>query len=411
MSHREDRLVEWLRRRLGAEDLLGDDTAVLPPPPPGSRPVVTVDSQIAGVHHPADLDPALVARRLLAVNLSDLAATGAEPGHALLALSAPPSYDHRRFFAGLLAACRGHGVTLAGGDLARSEPPVASLTLLGVLPAGREPLRRGTARPGHALWLGGGPLGESAAGRQLLTRGARAEVQDRHDAGGGSGGGGDGAEGARGGLRGEVDGERASGAEGAGSGGTGGGSESRAGEGSAGAEPGAMGWDARFELRVEPPAALPTELAAAARAAVVRHLAPTPLLALGRALAGAVGSGHGTAGHPGARGAAMDVSDGLGVDLSRLCRASGVGAEVEADRLPLADGFAALCAWLGAEPVELAVGGGEDYDLLFTLPDGEAPPPGFRCRRIGRIVEGDAAALVDGVERRPLGEEGWDHLR
>src|SRR6185436_12693499 len=126
---------------------------------------VTTDSQIEGVHFPPGLDPALVARRLLAVNLSDLAAMGAEPRHAFLALAAPPGFAHRRFFRALLAACRLQGVELAGGDLARDPHHVhAVLTLLGTRPAAGRWLRRDGARPGHRLWHGG-TVGESAAGQ------------------------------------------------------------------------------------------------------------------------------------------------------------------------------------------------------------------------------------------------------
>lgn len=349
MGRRENELIAWLRGRLAARglpDLLGDDAAVLPAPPAGARQVVTVDSQVAGVHHPAGLDPALVARRLLAVNLSDLAATGADPAHAFLALSAPPGYDHRRFFNGLLPACEEHGVTLAGGDLARTEPAVATLTLTGWLPAGRVALRRDAAAPGHALWVGG-TLGESAAGRLLLAAGATARCEEAAG---------------RPLDRGEEPGS-----------------------------PPAVG--------VEVPAGYRGALEAAARRAVRRHLAPVPQLALGRALAAA-----------GAAGGAMDLSDGLAVDLARLCRASGVGAEVEAASLPLAEGFADLATRLGADPLRLATEGGEDYVLLFSLPPDQDPPPGHRCHRIGRAVTGEAALLVTDGRRRPLGEEGWDHL-
>lgn len=165
----EDSLIRWLRRRLGPGSLVGDDAALLPP---GSY-AATVDSQIEGVHFVPGLDPALVARRLLAVNLSDLAATGADPAFALLALTARRGFDHRRFFRGLLAACKSWHVELAGGDLATSPGPVtATLTLLGTCPPGGRPLRRDGARPGHALWLGG-TVGESAAGGRLVASGAR----------------------------------------------------------------------------------------------------------------------------------------------------------------------------------------------------------------------------------------------
>lgn len=332
MPNREDELIAWLRDELGHGDLLGDDAALLPPPPAGARPVATVDSQIAGVHHPVDLDPARVARRLLAVNLSDLAATGADPAHALLALSAPAGYDHRRFFTGLLAACREHGVTLAGGDLARTDPAVATLTLLGLLPPDRRPLQRSDARPGHALWVAG-TLGESAAGRHILAtpRNGGPELQATADKGGPelqSAGGG------------------------------------------------------------------------AAVRAVRRHLEPTPLLDLGRELARRDDTG-----------AVMDLSDGLSTDLPRLCRASGVGAEVEAAALPTAEGFLELCSELGREPLDLALHGGEDYALLFTLPQDAEPPPGHGCVRIGRIVEGDEIVLRLDGEGQPLTTGGWDHLR
>ena len=165
----EDHLIDWLQRRIRRQSgatSIGDDAAILPP----DAYAVTVDHQIAGVHFPLDAAPAVVARRLLAVNLSDLAAMGAVHAHAFLALAAPEGFDHRKFFAALLGACARFGVELAGGDLARSpERLSASLTLLGTK-AGERWVERGGARPGHALWVGG-TLGESAAGRLVIERG------------------------------------------------------------------------------------------------------------------------------------------------------------------------------------------------------------------------------------------------
>jgi thiamine-monophosphate kinase len=313
----EDRLIDWLRRRLRRQPggaLIGDDAAVLP----GAGPcAVTVDHQIAGVHFPPGLDPARVARRLLAVNLSDLAAMGATPAYAFLALAAPAAFDHRRFFTALLAACRRHELTLAGGDLARSSTVSTSLTLMGTKAEGARWLERSGARPGHALWLGG-TVGESAAGRSVIERG---------------------------------------------------------------------GLDEGFP-----------SLQAAARRAIRRHLEPRPQLALG----------HWLGGQP--EGAAMDVSDGVARDLHRLCRASGVGAEVDAEALPFAERFTPLCDAIGADPLALALGGGEDYVLLFTLPEKAAPPPETRARRIGRITKGSGVVLVHGGERSDLPALGWDHL-
>jgi thiamine monophosphate kinase len=98
----EDRLLAWLRGRIDGgsqtpgEPRIGDDAAILPP----RSFAVTTDSQIAGVHFPVDLPEAVLARRLLAVNLSDLAAMGADPAYAFLALgmkterAAPPAKIH-----------------------------------------------------------------------------------------------------------------------------------------------------------------------------------------------------------------------------------------------------------------------------------------------------------------------------
>ena len=318
---REDRLIDWLRRRLGQQpggSLIGDDAAILPAGGPcAGLFAITVDHQIAGVHFPPGLDPAAVARRLLAVNLSDLAAMGATPAHAFLALAAPPGFDHRRFFTALLAACRRHELTLAGGDLAsHPERLTASLTLFGTKHEEARWLHRSGARPGHALWLGG-TIGESAAGRTLIERGELKE-------------------------------------------------------------------------------AFPS-LQTAMRQAIRRHLEPQPQLALGRWLGAQQ------------EGAAMDVSDGLARDLHRLCRASGAGAEIDAGALPLTHRFTKVCEAIGADPLALALGGGEDYVLLFTLPEGIEPREQW-ARRIGRIIKGNGVVLLREGSRSLLPDLGWDHL-
>lgn len=318
----EDDLLGWFRSLPGTE-LLGDDGAVLPPVP--GPTVATVDSQIEGVHFPAGLDPALVARRLLAVNLSDLAAMGARPHTALLALSGPPAadrLDRRRFLAALLDACAGYGVTLAGGDLASAPVTVATLTLLGSIPSGRAPLRRSTARAGQALWVGGS-LGEAALGLALLERGEATEP--------------------------------------------------------------------------------------VAERAVHRWTTPEPQLELGAWLSE----------HRSETSAVMDLSDGLARDLPRLARESAVGARVELGALAPSSDVEALCRRLDLSALDLALGGGEDYVLLFTLDDGDRPPERFSgARRIGRITAlgepGDGLRLAgaNGDERPwPHGSgAGWDHL-
>jgi thiamine-monophosphate kinase len=168
----ERSLVEWLAARPETAGLIGDDAAVFRA---RGAHVVTVDSQVAGVHLLPDPDPDLLARRLLAVNLSDLAAMGARPAHAFLALAAAPGFEHRRFFAGFLREARRHGVVLAGGDLSSAPVTCASLTLIGRRwPRSRRFLRRADARPGDLVYLGG-TVGESALGLELVRRGAGVE--------------------------------------------------------------------------------------------------------------------------------------------------------------------------------------------------------------------------------------------
>ncbi|MEO8196391.1 MAG: thiamine-phosphate kinase [Thermoanaerobaculia bacterium] len=175
----EEGLVAWLRTLTARQipgsrgrsqrsrgTLIGDDAATLP-----SGAVVTVDQQVEGVHFPAGLAPAIVARRLLAVNLSDLAASGARPRHAFLALAAPTGFDHRGFFRALVGACAKYDVELAGGDLAVARELHLALTLIGERRKRGATLARDSARPGQILWLGG-TLGESALGCELLRRGA-----------------------------------------------------------------------------------------------------------------------------------------------------------------------------------------------------------------------------------------------
>lgn len=118
--------------------------------------------------------------------------------------------------------------------------------------------------------------------------------------------------------------------------------------------------------------------------------------------------------------AMMDVSDGLALDLSRICRESGVGAAVDLPAVPIASGLVELRDVLGTDPVELALGGGEDYELLATLPV-EAVQPTIAAMRealgtpltdIGHVRGEPGMVLVDedGAER-PFEPVGWDPFR
>lgn len=93
--------------------------------------------------------------------------------------------------------------------------------------------------------------------------------------------------------------------------------------------------------------------------------------------------------------ACIDVSDGLSLDLHRLCMASSVAAEI--DRLPVMKG----------STMERALHGGEDYELLFTLGEGKTGPQGVT--RIGRVVRGEPGEIQ--FQGRPLDPRGYDHFR
>ena len=114
--------------------------------------------------------------------------------------------------------------------------------------------------------------------------------------------------------------------------------------------------------------------------------------------------------------AAIDVSDGLWSDLGHLCRASRVGAVIDPERLPLAR---ALRGLEGDERLALALGGGEDYELLFTVPpqrvrrlEASARRLSLEVTNIGRVTTGRALRLagVSASRARRL-TAGFDHFR
>ncbi len=148
----------------GALGLL-DDAAVLTPRP-GRDLIVTKDLMVAGVHFPAD-DPArLVGKKLLRVNLSDLAAMGAHPVGYLLGIALPENSDLawlKAFAGGLAEDQAAFGITLVGGDTVATPGPVTvSLTAFGDVPAG-EALTRSGAREGDQI-MASGTIGDGVLG-------------------------------------------------------------------------------------------------------------------------------------------------------------------------------------------------------------------------------------------------------
>jgi thiamine-monophosphate kinase len=150
---------------------IGDDAALLRVPE-GSDLVAAVDTLVAGRHFPPATDAHSVGHRALAVNLSDMAAMGAMPAWATLALTMPSADAAwlQRFSDGLLDLAREHGVTLVGGDTTRG-PLTVSVQILGSVPQGAA-LRRCGAKPGDVLAVSG-TLGDSGAGLKFATSAPR----------------------------------------------------------------------------------------------------------------------------------------------------------------------------------------------------------------------------------------------
>lgn len=269
---------------------LDDDVAVIALG--GEHLVLTHDMMIEGVHWLPDQDPADVAWKLVATNLSDLAAKGAEPLGLLLGYGLGGGEE--RFLAGLAEALAAFGVPLLGGDTVhRAGPAAHGLTALGRATCLPVPTRSG-AQAGDALWVTG-TLGDAMLGFEAL--------RDRNT-------------------------QR----------------------------------DTSHFCR------------------------PVPRLAQGRMLAPLVG-------------AMMDVSDGLLLDATRMAQASGV-------TLAIASAACPVPADLPPGRRRDALSWGDDYELLFTLPDGIAPP--CPATRIGQaLAPGAVPVLLDGAP--PHGSLGYQH--
>lgn len=138
---------------------------------------------------------------------------------------------------------------------------------------------------------------------------------------------------------------------------------------------------------------------------VSAHCNPTPRVALGRLLA-----------QSGLVRAMMDLSDGLATDLAHICRASGVGAQIEADEVPISPLLVQTAGELDMSPLDFALSGGEDYELVLTVPAEKRAPfenfclhHGYRLHRLGKIVAGDKVVLRQDGVTRDITFGGYEH--
>jgi len=297
---------------------VGDDCALVRVPADLAL-AVTTDMLVEGTHFLPDVDPHKLGHKALAVNLSDLAAMGADPRWATLSLALPEADESwlERFANGLFGLAGRYGVELIGGDTTRG-PRALSITALGTLPPGLA-LRRDGARAGEDIWLSGA-TGDAALG--LAHRRGKVKLPDE-----------------------------------------------------------------------------------AVRHCLARLDTPLPLIELGRRLRGVAS-------------AAIDVSDGLVADLGHVLERSGIGAELWLDKLPRSPALAECPD--AALARDCLLGGGDDYELLFTAPEARratiptiATDTGLALTRIGRTVAGATVVKVLDEAGRAVspGAGGYDHFR
>ena len=169
-------IARHFRPLAGAGGLDRADDAALLAPPADRELVLAADAMVAGVHFLPDDPPDTIGRKLLRVNLSDLAAMGAEPLAYLMTVALPggtPDAWLQAFVAGLAEDQRRYNLQVLGGDTVSTPGPLSlSLTILGTVRPG-EAIRRAGARPGDDLWVSG-TIGDGALGLRAI----RGEIPD-----------------------------------------------------------------------------------------------------------------------------------------------------------------------------------------------------------------------------------------
>ncbi|MBI4398183.1 MAG: thiamine-phosphate kinase [Candidatus Omnitrophica bacterium] len=165
-------LIERIRKKIkSSRDIIlgaGDDAAVMRPPQ--GYELVTTDALVDGVDFELGKTPArLVGRKLLAINLSDIAAMAGLPKYAVVSMGLVARLSIQwvdEFLSGLLDMAKKYHVALVGGDISRAKELWASLALAGETGPGRQWVGRGGAKPGDAIFVTGA-LGGSISGKHL----------------------------------------------------------------------------------------------------------------------------------------------------------------------------------------------------------------------------------------------------
>lgn len=315
----EAQLVRRVRELFSGR--IGDDAAVV-----GDQ-VLTTDMLIEDIDFTRSIPLRLIGRKSLAVNLSDLAAMGAAPTVALVALALPPwaLENVDELLRSLSGIAKEYGIEIVGGDLSRADKLTIAITAIGRVVT--RPLLRSTAKPGERIFVSR-PIGGSATGLALLSRGWTAN----------------------------------------------------------GIAPPEFGYSDR-EIGFS---------------AIRRHVDPEPEIELGMKLAAIPEVS-----------ACIDISDGLSTDLHHLCDASGCGAEIERERLPVMPDLFDFAPRLGIRVADVVLNGGEEFALLFTAPFRESEMSsrlGRPVYAIGRMTASPGVVLRQDGVAGPLKAGGFDHF-
>lgn len=294
---------------------IGDDCALVEATDNKSI-AISCDTLVEGVHFYKAIPAHALGYKSLAVNLSDLAAMGAEPAWMTLALTLPDVDESwlSEFSDGLFEAAQYYGVSLVGGDTTRG-PRSITITINGKVTKDQA-LTRSGARNGDWIYVTG-TLGDSALGLDI--------------------------------LRGKVDASEA---------------------------------DKAYLIK--------------------RHYYPTPRVLAGQSLRQLATS-------------AIDLSDGLMSDIKHIIKSSNVGAVIDVDTLPLSASLENVMS--GDKALSYALTGGEDYELLFTVPESQKGAletslahAGVKFSKIGQITTGEQLKLFSNGEDFEAINCGFEHF-
>ena len=349
----ESSLLKTIRRRftVKSKDVIvgiGDDTAVIKPP--GKNLLATTDMMVEGIHFDLNLiTPYQLGFKLVSVNVSDIYAMGGRPQYLLLDIALNKNTEQSfvdRFFDGIRRAMKLYGVFLIGGDLSSSRKDIVlAATLIG---DAKKHIRRSGAKPGDRIYVTGN-LGDSACGLEVLKR----IKQPFH-------------------IKKTIQ-------------------------------------DARYKIqdkknhescimnRASEPLTLNSDLSKLGLTwnivspLLKRHLMPearNPEKFIRYATS------------------MIDLSDGLFIDLSRLCDESRVGAKIFIERIPVSGRMRTASSLLGLDAMKLACSGGEDYELLFTAPADKK----INAVYIGDIVKSGRKIIDKNGGEKKFSASGYQHF-